>query len=107
MKFAQICPKQALKYKVLFLSTLNWPKHFISGKQFQKGQRLLTVIIFVVSSVSEVKKCTSKIIYAKGYTILDNFLSLPEPKRGIKPCKIKIVAKVNSPKFNNVPKSCI
>jgi len=45
LKFAQICPKQALKY-TFFANIQNgpknakWPNHFISGKQFQKMPKL-------------------------------------------------------------------
>ena len=41
MKFAHICPKQALKYTIFVnfqkgQKMAKWPNHFISGKQFQK-----------------------------------------------------------------------
>jgi hypothetical protein len=40
LKFAQICSKQALKYTIFvnIQKMAKWPNHFISGKQFQKGQ---------------------------------------------------------------------
>jgi len=46
LKFAKICPKQALKYTIFVNiqkrqkngQMAKWPKHFISGKQFQKSQ---------------------------------------------------------------------
>ncbi len=43
MKFAQICPKQALKYTIFVniqkrQKMAKWPYHSFSGKQFQKGQ---------------------------------------------------------------------
>jgi hypothetical protein len=38
--FAQISPKQALKYTIFFNTQKRgkWPNHFISGKPFRKGQ---------------------------------------------------------------------
>ncbi len=42
MKFAHICPKQALKYTIFVniqkrqKKMAKWPNHFISGKRFQK-----------------------------------------------------------------------
>jgi len=43
LKFAKICSKHALKYTILSTfkkvqKMAKWPNHFISGKQFQKGQ---------------------------------------------------------------------
>jgi hypothetical protein len=40
LKFAQICSKHALKYTIFvnIQKMAKWPNHFISGKQFQKGQ---------------------------------------------------------------------
>jgi len=42
LKFAQICPKQALKYTFLstFKKAKKWPNYFISGKQFQRRPNL-------------------------------------------------------------------
>jgi len=49
LKFAQICPKQALKYTIFVnikkgQKMTKWPNHFISGKQFQKGQMATLVL---------------------------------------------------------------